>query len=453
VKKIRTTTLPVLGRRTLLRGAGTAFALPLLQAMLPARKAHAAPRTKRFIAMFSANGTIPKNWTPTGTETAFTLSPILSPLEPLKSKVIVLQGIDQQGGGAGDGHQNGMAGWLTGQPTNPGPFKGGCGQNGGWANGPSLDQVIAKEVAKTVTTKFKSLELGVLSDAGGGTNWSRMCYAGPDQPLPPEINPVTAFSRLFGDLTTTPGMVDQAAGRRKSVLDGVMGQYTYLKGRLGADDGRKLDAHFQAVREVESRLGAVTGGTTTACSKPPMPGAISATANDSFPTIGKLQMDLLVMALACDLTRVASLQWSRAVSPVRFTWLTITRGHHDISHDGDTNTVSVDQLTQINRWFAQQLYYLMDKLNQVVEPEGTLLDNSAILWGNELAKGNAHSRNDAPYVLAGGAGGGLQTGRFLSYTGTARHNDLLVSVANALDVPLTTFGNPAWCTGPLPRLR
>ena len=435
----------------MLRGGATAIALPMLEAMLP-RKAHAAPRTKRFVAMFSANGTIPKNWIPTGGETGFTLSPILAPLAPLQQKIVVLQGIDQQGGGAGDGHQNGMAGWLTGQPTNPGPFKGGGGENGGWANGQSLDQLIAKEVAKTTTTKFKSLELGVQADSGGGTNWSRMVYAGPDQPVPPEINPSAVFTRVFGDLTTTPGMVDPVQVRRKSVLDAVLGQYGAMKAKLGAADGRKLDSHLQAVREIEGRLNVMTMSGAN-CRKPATPAATMATANDNFPAVGKLQMDLLVMALACDLTRVASLQWSRAVSSTRFTWLSITRGHHDISHDGDSNTVSVDQLTQINRWYAQQLFYLTDQMNKVVEPEGTLLDNSLILWGNELAKGNAHSRGDAPYVLAGSAAGAIQTGRFLSYTGNVPHNNLLVSVANAMDVPVTTFGNPAWCTGPLPRLR
>src|SRR4029434_460504 len=121
--------------------------------------------------------------------------------------------------------------------------------------------------------KFKSLELGVLADAGGGTNWSRMCYAGPDQPLPPEINPATAFTRLFGDLNTTPGMmVDVVAVRRKSVLDAVLAQYTYLKTRLGAEDGRKLESHFQSVREVETRLDVTTGGTATVtCTKPAAP--------------------------------------------------------------------------------------------------------------------------------------------------------------------------------------
>jgi hypothetical protein len=438
-----------LDRRAVLRGGGAAVALPLLEAMLP-RRAHAqAAPPRRFVPWFTANGTIMKNWAPTGTETAFTLAPILAPLEKWKQKLIVIQGVDQQGGGAGDGHQNGMAGWLTGQPTNAGPFKGGCGQNGGWANGVSADQLIASTIGKT--TKFKSLELAV--QAGSATNWSRMCYAGPDMPVPPEENPQNLFNRVFADLNANPVEIDRTRVRRKTILDAVMGQFSYIKGKLGGEDGRKIDAHFQAVRDIESRLSVLGGGPGASCSKPVLGATPNPTGNDSFPAAGKLQMDLLVMALACDLTRVASLQWSRAVSPTRFTWLQITRGHHDISHDGDSNTTSVDQLTQINRWYAEQLGYLIGKMDAIQEVDGTLLDNSLVLWGNELAKGNAHSRTDAAYLLAGSAGGYFKTGRYLSYTGTVPHNNLLVSCVNALGVPATTFGKPEWCTGPLARLR
>jgi hypothetical protein len=444
---------PKLARRTVLRAGGAAIALPFLEAM-GARRAQAAGPTKRLVAMFSANGTIMKNWAPAGTETAFTLSPILGPLEPFQRKIIVLQGVDQQAGGAGDDHQNGMAGWLTGQPTNGGPFKGGNGENGGWANGISVDQLLAAEISKSVTTKFRSLELGVQSDNGGGaTNWSRMCYAAADRPVPPEVTPATAFARVFADLGAAPGAVDKVRAQRKSVLDAVLGQLDYVRTRVSADDARRIDAHLAAVRDIESRLGTGAGVVGATCAKPAQEPVANINANDSFPAVGKLQMDILVMALACDLTRVASLQWSRAVSDTRFTWLGISRGHHEMSHDGDNVAASMDQLTQINRWYAQQLAYLLGKMDQIVEPGGTLLDNSLVLWGNELTKGNVHSHGDAAFVLAGSAGGYLQTGRNLSYQGNVPHNNLLVSVLNAMDVPATTFGKPEWCTGPLARLK
>jgi hypothetical protein len=451
-----------LSRRMVLRGSGAAIALPLLDAML-ARRATAqelAPR-KRFIVFFSPNGVPMTNWAPKGGETDFQLSPILAPLEPLRQKIIVLRGIDQKAGGAGDGHQNGMTGMLTAQVTNGGGFSGGCGQGGGWANGISVDQFIANEFAKTVKTKFKSLEFGaVCSTRTTGDNWNRMCYAGANQPLPPEENPTAAFNRIFGDLTANPADLDKVRLQRKSVLDAVMRQYGFVKRRLGAEDNRRLDKHFEAIREIEVRLqpgatGAVPAGGGGTCSKPSIDGAPMDIKNyDNLPVIGKLQMDMLAMALACDLTRVASLQWSSSSGSAMFRFLNVPRSHHDISHDGASNGTSLEYLTKINNWYAQQYAYLAGKLDSVQEPGGTILDSSLMFWCNELGNGAAHSTADAPYVLAGSAGGYYKTGRFLDFPGNVPHPGLLVSMINAMGIPATTFGRPDWNSGgPIPRIR
>jgi hypothetical protein len=158
------------------------------------------------------------------------------------------------------------------------------------------------------------------------------------------------------------------------------------------------------------------------------------------------------MALACDITRVASIQWSRSVSQVRFTWLDtpINEAHHDLSHRSDDDTDAVAKLTRINTWYASQLAGLIARLKAIPEGNGTVFDNTLILWSNELAKGNTHSRVGAGYVLAGHAGGALRTGRYLDYTGQSLpHNNLLVSLLNAMDVPDRSFGKTDWCTGPL----
>jgi hypothetical protein len=176
-------------------------------------------------------------------------------------------------------------------------------------------------------------------------------------------------------------------------------------------------------------------------------------ANDSFPDIGDLQISLLAVALACDLTRVASLQWSRSVSQTRFTWLPvpINDAHHDLSHLPDDDALAVDKLTRINLWYAGRFAALVGKLATAQEVDGSrLLDSSLLLWCNELGKGNNHSRRLAPYVLAGQAGGSVRTGRFLSFTDDHPHNDLLVSILQAMDVPVTTFGKAEWCQGALP---
>lgn len=170
-------------------------------------------------------------------------------------------------------------------------------------------------------------------------------------------------------------------------------------------------------------------------------------SNDNFPAVGKLQMDLMAMALACDLTRVGTIQWENSVGNVQFTWLNITRGHHDMSHDGDDVTQTMENLTQINIWYAQQLAYLLGKLAAIPEGSGTMLDNTLVFCVNELSRGNVHSHNPMPYLFAGGTGGTLQMGRFLQFKGEP-HNNLLVSLMNLYGVE-GTFGDPNFCTGPL----
>jgi len=434
------------GRRKLLAGAaGTAIALPWLEAFAPRRALAQSSRPQRFIVMFSPNGLTPA-WTPEGTEHDFTLSPSLAPLAPHQDDLVVIRGLFQQGAG-GDGHQNGMSGMLTGAKLNSGSFAGTGAAPSGWASGPSVDQRIAEAIGGE--TKLRSLELGV--QVGQADNWGRMSYRASNQPLPPEDDPAAVYARVFEDLHTDPALLAQLVRRRRSILDTVAGQYEAVSRALGSADRQRLDAHLQAVRDVELRLTRGAEGQGAACSDPSLP-VLDPRANDAYPDVGALQLDLLVMALACDITRVASLQWSRSVSQTRFTWLGIHEGHHDISHLGDDDPVAVDKLTRIDTWYAEQLASLISKLKAVPDGDGTLFDSTLILFCNELAKGNTHSRKDAGYVLAGSGGGVLQTGRFLRYENDVPHNDLLLSLLQVFGVSDTTFGNPEWCTGPLPGL-
>ncbi len=174
-------------------------------------------------------------------------------------------------------------------------------------------------------------------------------------------------------------------------------------------------------------------------------------ANDSFPVVSRLQIDMMVMAMACDLTRVGSIMWNRSVGGARHTWVdpAMDRGHHDLSHDGDTLTDTVEKLTKINVWYAEQFAYLLKSLNDIPEGDGTMLDNTLIVWGNELADGWSHSQHPIPLVLAGRAGGALQTGRYLDF-GDARHNGLLVSLCNIMGLSeVTSFGSLDDGSGPL----
>jgi len=445
-----------LSRRALLRGAGgIAIGLPFLEIMAPRGGARAATMAgpKRYINFFSPDGTIYPAFVPTAgsSPSNFTLSRILMPLAPNQSKIVVLDGLNNVAAqnGAGDDHMKGMGTMLTGIELLPGTTQGGCCAPAGLAGGISVDQTIAGTIG--TGTKLKSLELGVESGSAG-TVWGYTSYSGPGQALPPDNNPASVFTRVFGMLGTSQTDAQRLAAERKSVLDAVIASYTQLNPRLGALDKAKLDAHLTNIRDLETRVTATTAMGPT-CTKPATPTGDYKMAA-SFPAVAKLQMDLLVSAMMCDQVRVASLQFENSVGQAQFTWVdpTITRGHHDMSHDDDSNADTMEKLTKINVWYAQQLNYLLTALAAVPEPTatgmGTMLDNTVVVWCNELAKGNIHSHAPQPFVLAGGAGGALQTGRFLQFN-KVPHNNLLVSLVNMMGGNVATFGNPKYCTGPL----
>lgn len=442
--------MKTLSRRTFLRGAaGAAVALPFLNVMQ--RRGRAATTfPKRFLIWFTPDGTIHENWLPTGSGTNFTLSRILKPLAPYQSQLCVLDGVYNHVGDygeiPGDDHQKGMGTMLTGVHLLSGTQQGGCDTcpAAGLAGGISIDQAIANQIG--TMTKFKSLELGV--QAGSSGAWAYSNYTGANAPLPPDNNPHSVFARVFADLGVDSAALARLRAERKSVLDAVSDSYSSLSAKLGSDDKQKIDAHFTTIRDLEARLTVPGGAVGDSCSKPSDPGQLDYMANDNFPAVGKLQMDLMVMALACDLTRVGTIQWENSVGNVQFSWLGLTRGHHDMSHDGDSVTQTIEDLTNINVWYAQQLAYLLGKLKAIPEGTGTMLDNTLVFCVNELARGNVHSHNLMPYVLAGGTGGTLQMGRFLTFNGQP-HNNLLVSLMNLYGVQGNTFGDPSFCTGPL----
>ncbi len=422
-------------RRRFLRGlCGGALALPLLDA-LTSGPARALPHPKRLVVFFSANGTIDSAWRPTGGEKDFVLSEILAPLAPHREQLLILGGIDAESSyhGPGDNsHWNGMGHMLTGTELldlGGGVFTGG---------GISVDQHLAKQIGGA--TKLASLELAI--EESPSTVWSRLSYLGAAQPVPPESDPQRVFHRLFG------GISPDLKAQRKSVLDAVSDDLGALQPHLGRADQLKLEAHLDAVRDVEKRI---------YISPAPSCGSIELSRLDinDLPAIGKEQMDLLVLALACDLTRVVTLQWSQAVSMTRMTWLGIADPHHTLSHFPISDQDAQAKLVKINRWYATQFAYLLQAMKSVPEGDGTLLDHSVVLWCNELGEGSSHSRRNVPYVLAGSAGGHFETGRYLNFQGSKKpwHNDLLVSLCQAMDVNVSTFGNPAYCHGAIAGLR
>ncbi len=449
-------------RRTLLRGlvAGGAVAvgLPWLEIMeTPGAKA-APTGPKRIIFWFTANGSLPSIWTPPA-NLALDGHPIHAPLAPHSDKLIFLDGVNQTiaNQSIGDGHQTGMACMLTNAEILPGNLfcEGGCEpgmeQYVGWGGGISVDQYLANEIQNDITLKYRSLELGV--QVQSESVWSRMCYAGPDTPVPPRVDPNQNFNDFFSDLGADPFALEVLRRKRHSVLDAVIDDYTTFNARLGKDDKVRLDQHLEAIRAVEKRLDA-TGQVGEACDIPTvvLPGDVY-NQNDMYPVTGRAQMDLLVMALACDMTRVASLQWSTAVSNTRFTWLPLIlgEGHHDLSHYDDNAADAQADITAINHWYTEQFAYLLAQMRAIPEGTSTMLDNSVVVWVNELGQGNSHTRNDIPFILAGSCGGYFNTGRVLDFGGD-HHGKLLVSLTHAMDKPVSTFGDPAFSQGPLPGL-
>lgn len=452
-----------LDRRTFLRGAGGVLvALPFLQAM-DTRRAVAGPTTKpkRLVTWFTPNGTIYEEWKPEGTGTNFTLKQILSPLNALKKKIIVLDGLDMKRGGVGDGHQQGMGHLWTGIELLPGEVKGGCDScdPAGLSAGPSVDQVVAKKVG---LPSLPSLNVGShISETKNA--WTRMAYSDANQAVDPELNPWAVFNSVFADsLNPDKQALARLQEERRTVVDAVLGSYQGLSPKLGKEDRLRVDAHLDAVQTMQKKFYAAASAVCQVPTIKAAPADIKAflKANENMPTIMKLHMDVVAYALACDLTRVVTMQWNQSVGNVVYSWLGInpddkvdvdgnqeTPGHHSLSHiDGQPDPRS--KLITINKWHAEQFAYFLGALDKFDEGGSTVLDNTAVVWGNELARGGAHSSDPAPFVIGGGCGGALKTGQVVSYD-KRPHNDLLLTLAKAMGVDLATFGNKDWCTGPL----
>lgn len=445
-------TRPRLSRRAVLHGlGGLTIGLPLLDAMLGG-SAQAGPTTppKRLLVMYTPNGTIAPNFWPTGGETDFTLSPILAPLEPHRTKLLILGGIDMLSSlsGPGDAHQKGTGQCLTATELLDGDFVGDGGASAGWAGGISVDQEVANHIGQD--TLYRSLELGVAVQ--GASVRSRISYRAAGQPLPPENSPYSAYQRLFGDSLGDPLQIERRTARRHTVLDAVSDQHAKLRDQLGSEDREKLTNHLLGIEAIRARLDQSVIPFDGVCQPLDQGVPLDPDLVANMPIIGHLQMDLLAMALACDITRVGTLMWSNSTANHVLSFIdpAIVEGHHSIAHKGDEDTVKVAQNTLINKWYAEQLAYLLDRLAAIPEGDGTVLDNTVVLWTNEQAKGNNHDRHDMPYVLAGSAGGYFNTGRYLEFSGqTLGHNRLLVSLLNAMGIEADSFGNPEYGTGPL----
>lgn len=426
-------------RRHFLRDLGlSAAALPFIAGLPSLGTAAPAPRKQRLILMFSPNGTLPPAFWPDEEGADFKLKPILEPLAPFKDRTLILNGVCNKVRGDGDSHMRGMSCALTGIELFAGNIMGGGGAPAGWAKGISIDQEIknALQSRPDTRTRFGSLELGV-AVPNQADPWTRWVYAGANKPVAPVDDPYRVFEKLYGQVKDKEML--------KSILDGVSADLKKVRASVSAADRALLEEHETFVRAMEREL---AENKTQKLNQPaPTFEAGVSNENDQMPKLSRMQMDLLVNAMANDMTRVATFQFTRSVGSARMRWLGIEEGHHGLSHDPDLNAGSQEKLTKINRWFCGELAYLAGKLAATPEPGGTgsMLDHTLIAWTNELGKGNSHSLDNIPWVLVGGAPG-FTMGRSLKLPKIA-HNRLLLAFAHAMGHPLTTFGNPSLCAG------
>lgn len=426
-------------RREFIRTMGlSAASLPYILNLPSLGFANQAARKQRMIVMFSPNGIVPKNFWPEKEGDLTELKACLQPLEPFMKKTLILKGVCDRVKGDGDNHMRGIGCLLTGIELFPGNIQGGSDTPAGWSSGKSVDQAIKEylQANEATRTRFGSLEFGVMVPERADT-WTRMVYAGPNKPIAPIDDPYQMFSKLYGKVK------DQEL--LKSILDDVQSDLKKVSGAVSAEDRRLLDEHATFVREMEQELKASKKQDVGHAVPELEPG--TRRDNDNIPRISKMQIDLIVNSFAADFNRVATLQYTNSVGQAKMRWLGITEGHHDLSHEPDNNEKAQEKLTKINHWFCEQLAYLAKRLQETPEPggPGSLLDNTLIVWTNELGQGNSHTLDNIPFVLVGN-GLDFKMGRSLQYK-KAHHNRLLMSLAHGFGHRVKTFGNPDFCAG------
>ncbi len=424
-------TLKHLSRRTLLRGAATAIALPPLDCMFdskgiayaaarPGRVGPVKPET-RFVLWFNGNGITERFWIPRETGSNYTMTPCLAPLAPFRDDIHVITGLDNPAArfpGPGNDHHRSMSALVTGTSF-----------TGRGAGGPSIDQVVASKIGGE--TRFRSLQIGVSQESFGESIQRNLSWSGYDRSLPPEMIPHRLFDRIFG--ARNEGWVS----RRRSVLDAVREDAASLKSSLGKQDQTRLDEHMSSIRDIERAI--VTLPPEYAKVEEPETGGDM----KDWPRIAKLQTDLLVHAFVTGQTRVASYMLTKCQGLTRFPWLGYTSArHHDYTHrDGKAPGADGPDgqriMRDICKWHVEEFAYLLAKLKSTPEGDGNVLDRTCLLYIHEHAEANDHKNNGLAAIVAGHAGN-LATGMHSKMTGTM--GDLYLTVANAaVGAPIEKF--------------
>jgi hypothetical protein len=435
---ITKTSLP---RRTFLRGVGATVALPLLDAMVPSFTALAqtpARPVRRFAGIYVPHGCIMDRFTPAQGGTGFELSPILKPLEPFRSSLVVVTGVNGPASVDGGGHALAPASWLTGSTAKK-------TQGADIRAGVSLDQVIAKQIGQD--TVFPSLELATedFSDSVGSCEIGFSCaymntisWASPTTPVPMELNPRVVFERLFGGTGTAEQRLVQMR-RSTSILDDIRGEAQRLRGRLGPGDQTRLAEYLENLRAIERRI---QRSEQQARQKSEVPAAPSGVPS-SFAEHVALQFDLLAVAFQADLTRVASFMNGRDVTYHNYPELGFSDGHHPLSHHGNVPE-KISRFAQVNTYEMSMFAKFLETLTSTPDGDGSLLDHAVILYGSGMSHGNQHSHTGLPVLVVGSGAGRIKGDRHLVHeVSTANgipNGNVLLSIAHKFDCDLDRFG-------------
>jgi hypothetical protein len=421
-----------LSRRTILRGAGTALALPFLDSMVPAFRADAKPSAaplRRFGAVFVPLGERPGYWTPKTDGENFEFSPILKPLERYRKSLTVVSELCDPV----DGHAVTVAAWLSGSIP-----KRTIAED--VHAGTTIDQLIAKQIGHD--TVFPSLELATEDFTGyiGGCDPAYSCaymntlsWKTPTEPLPMEINPRVVFERMFG----RPGTAAQRAAQMRtdsSVLDSLQEEVKDLESNLGPKDRKRLDDYLENVREIERRIQRAEKQSVSDVNVPDAPIGIP----ESFEEHAALQFDLLALAYEADLTRVFTFMVSRDASQRVYPNIGITEPHHSMSHHGN-DPAKIANLVKLNTYHVELFGKFLKKLGDTPDGDGTLLDHSLILYGSGMSESNTHSRIDVPTLLCGGTARVLGNHHIKMPKETPLAN-LMLSIGQKFGVEMEKFG-------------
>jgi hypothetical protein len=429
-----------LSRRTLLRGAGTAIALPFLDAMLPAFAKSTPEAPLRMMYVYAPTGLMPQAWTPPTTGSDFEYQRIMKPIEKFRKDILLMSGLSAHdlGTGGADGpgdHARAVGTYLTGVRIRK-------TQGADILAGVSADQLAARVLG--AKTRIPSLEVTCEDNSAVGACDSYSCayqtlsYKSPTEPLPPEMNPRLLFERMFGqmDVSADPVQRKNQELYRKSILDLTMQDTQSLQRDLGATDRRKLDEYLTSVREMETRLAKPGGDASEVPAGLSKPTGIPV----DYAEHARLMFDLITIAFQTDTTRVATFMLAREGGVRPYPEIGVPEAHHSISHHGG-DPVLIEKLIQIEVYHMQQFAYFIEKMKGIQEGSGTLLDHSAIVYGASLADPNHHDHDHCPTLVAGNAGGKIRTGRHVAFKPGTPMSDLHLTLLDTVGVKTDKLGN------------